>query len=299
MSFLDKPKKERNAAVKKYLEMTKRIQQRNENDRIQHFTHQEELHAQFAPIIKGQQQMTENITKQLQPIKQELRQIKKQEEEEEHGFLEEFGPITKVWLQKVLQQSREVDMSFGIRFDADGEMRMGNKVVTFEGDDLIIDGVKYTGTPGLWKLITGVSKADLNDHRVTQNDMIEYIKILHQTVVLHQNFDRSESHPRSNSSVKWRMLLRDIWESTKENKEEQESGDHSGTGLFENPIDAGDLYVERNGKCVKVKVRKDGMLLSPVERIGRNGAFVKVGERFYEASGLFPKRKYPLLNILL
>ena len=58
---------------------------------------------------------------------------------------------------------------------------MGNKEVTVEGNNIIVDDVEYEGTPGLWSLIMQASpleytEKDLNHYKdlVLQTDVINY-----------------------------------------------------------------------------------------------------------------------------
>ena len=63
-----------------------------------------------------------------------------------------MGPIGKNYLNKLISQEEDVDITFGI-YGEGGREKIGDKEVTFNGNDLIIEGVKYQGTRGLWELI--------------------------------------------------------------------------------------------------------------------------------------------------
>ena len=88
-----------------------------------------------------------------------------------------------------------------------GRNAMGNKYVTIDGNDIIVDGQIYTGTKGLWSLITGVTKRQIGEkvgQKITQDDILKYITLLSQTNVLHKDFDPKNPYPRWNASWKWK-----------------------------------------------------------------------------------------------
>jgi len=108
----------------------------------------------------------------------------------------------------------DVDTSFGIYFSEDGHTKMGNKIVKIVGDNLIVDNDVYTGTKGLWTLITGATKKQIGNigEKYNEADVYQYIKLLQQISALHQNFDPKDPHPRSSRSWKWKNFLKNIWE---------------------------------------------------------------------------------------
>ena len=106
--------------------------------------------------------MQEDIVKHLQPIQQNVADVK----QEELGFqrkrrrttsLQENSPLADNFYKKLRQQDRDLDTLFGIYFDRDNFPRIGSKPITISGDDIIIEGQVYDGTPGLWSLITSKS----------------------------------------------------------------------------------------------------------------------------------------------
>src|SRR5436190_5941281 len=70
---------------------------------------------------------------------------------------------------------REGDTTYGVRYEG-RNYKIGNKQVLINGNDLVINGVTYKGTPGLWELI--VSKTPKS---YTEDDLDEYKRILEQT----------------------------------------------------------------------------------------------------------------------
>ena len=57
--------------------------------------------------------------------------------------------------QKLMQEEAELNMDeyFSISRNTENEYVMGDKVIELSGNDIVVDDVAYTGTPGLWALI--------------------------------------------------------------------------------------------------------------------------------------------------
>ena len=72
-----------------------------------------------------------------------------------------------------------VDKEYGIRRDTDVKFRIGNSVVTIDQDsNVIIHGVPYRGTKGLFELLT---RKRVDRSLVTDRDMNSYRGILKET----------------------------------------------------------------------------------------------------------------------
>ena len=76
MSFINisNPKK-RDEIVKSYLDIKKRIQQRNINEKLGDMAQFEDREKMFEPIIKSNIQAAKEISKDLVPIRKELEQL--------------------------------------------------------------------------------------------------------------------------------------------------------------------------------------------------------------------------------
>ena len=68
---------------------------------------------------------------------------------------------------------------------------IGDKRVFLNPDDsMLIDGETYDGTPGFWSLVTRkVPKS------YTQDDLDRYKELLHETHVLHRDYDKYSRRP--------------------------------------------------------------------------------------------------------
>ena len=228
MSFLkiNDPLK-RDAIVKEYLELKNRIRGNLLSERIGESQLQTDLSKFYRPITETQKATTREITEGLKPVRKGLETIREQiydipdiiegreaikryekeleEEEEEEEDEEKFGIQPKYYLDQ-----DDNDEIFGIR-KVKSRYYIGNKRVTFEDDDIIIKetGRKFSGTPGLWGLITSKDPdKDLIDW--TKNDRDNYDKLMLITNALHKGYNQRKG-PRSNRGPKWVNILSTIW----------------------------------------------------------------------------------------
>ena len=228
MSFLkiNDPLK-RDAIVKEYLELKNRIRGNLLSERIGESQLQTDLSKFYRPITETQKATTREITEGLKPVRKGLETIEEQildlpdiiegreaikryekeleEEEEEEEDEEKFGIQPKYYLDQ-----DDNDEIFGIR-KVKSRYYIGNKRVTFEDDDIIIKetGRKFSGTPGLWGLITSKDPdKDLIDW--TKNDRDNYDKLMLITNALHKKYNQRKG-PRSNKGPKWVNILSTIW----------------------------------------------------------------------------------------
>ena len=231
MSFLkiNDPLK-RDAIVKEYLELKNRIRGNLLSERIGESQLQTDLSKFYRPITETQKATTREITEGLKPVRKGLETIREQiydipdiiegreaikryekeleeeeEEEEEEEDEEKFGIQPKYYLDQ-----DDNDEIFGVR-KVKSRYYIGNKRVTFEDDDIIIKetGRKFSGTPGLWGLITSKDPdKDLIDW--TKNDRDNYDKLMLITNALHKGYNQRKG-PRSNRGPKWVNILSTIW----------------------------------------------------------------------------------------
>ena len=106
------------------------------------------------------------------------------------------------------------DTSFGIYLDND-------KFMYVDHDDIIFNNVVYTGTPGLWPLVTKMRPTDYYE-----DDLNSYWKLMLQTNALHQDFNP-------------------------ENKYEEEF-EVEGLVFVKYTVIDGKLYLHEKGRCYRV-----------------------------------------------
>ncbi|XP_065683319.1 uncharacterized protein LOC136096100 [Hydra vulgaris] len=73
------------------------------------------------------------------------------------------------------------------------------------GNDIIIEGKKYTGTPGLWEIIVKSHPV-----RYTNDDRNKYKEILNQTDAIRSDLNLAK--PRSSKGYKYTNVIKPIWE---------------------------------------------------------------------------------------
>ena len=219
MSFLNiKNPQERDAIVKEYLAMVKRLQQNELNEKAKDLVRSEDIERAQEPVVRSTKQSTEAITNELKPIKNEIkilsdrletrennRQQRQQpgEEEEEEKDEDESKNQPPNIVQRYYNEvpEEQLDKYFGVVVEGD-RYKMGNTYVRVDGTDLVIGRDRYIGTKGFWKLIMTTRPKDF-----TYNDLIEYRDVVVRTNAMgYPNNITSTSRPTT--TVKWTKIFR-------------------------------------------------------------------------------------------
>ena len=141
----------------------------------------------------------------MQPIGEATGEAPEEEVEEEEDEL--LGEIAKKYLNRPNR-----DKTFGIVKIGDHHY-IGNKHVIIHRDNIIVDGEKFRGTPGLWELITSNKPQNYNEE-----DRMNYEDLMIMTDALHRNNDEDNPYPKGNKGYKWNNILSDIWFKKKSHK---------------------------------------------------------------------------------
>ena len=172
MSFLNiKNVEERDAMIADYLALKKRLKKRDMEERGDLMDRRRGLEENFEPVVASNKMMAKEIIDELTPITKELRELndKAQRQKQLVGGVSSkagikrdvdsqprskqrrvHGPLTESFIQKYMDPKKfGIDTTFGIRYENDGVWMIGNKAVKINGDDIVIDGEVYDGTPGL------------------------------------------------------------------------------------------------------------------------------------------------------
>ena len=213
MSFLkiNDPLK-RDAIVKEYLELKKKIRSNFLSERIGEQQLQTDLSKFYKPITETQKATTREITEGLKPIKEGIEKIpeaiqtivQEEEEEEEHEEDEELvGDIAYYYLN-----IPNPDKDFGISKKGKDHY-IGKEHVIIKDNNIFLPklGETFVGTRGLWELLTSKNPENFDDK---DYDMYEDLMIM--TNALHRDNDENNPHPKGNhKSYKWVNIIRPIW----------------------------------------------------------------------------------------
>ena len=102
---------------------------------------------------------------------------------------------------KINIPNAKIDKYFGIFTRTDGKYQMGRSEVIVGKHDIIVAGIRYPKTDGLWRLI--MSKIPSN---FTDEDFILYRQLVEQTGVMsHPNVVNNTSRPKL--TYKWRQIF--------------------------------------------------------------------------------------------
>ena len=213
MSFLkiSDPLK-RDAIVKEYLKLKKKIRSNFLSERIGEQQLQTDLSKFYKPITKTQKVTAREITEGLKPIREGIEKLPEaikplgkateEEEEEEEEEDESVGEIAKGYLNMEFR-----DKKFGIHKKGIHHY-IGKTHVIIKDNDIIIPktGERLEGTTGLWELI--MSKDPKN---FTEMDYDNYRYLITTSNVLHRGDNPKNPYPKASGSYKWVFLLRPIW----------------------------------------------------------------------------------------
>ena len=165
----------------------------------------------FELVIESTGKSTDAITKELVPIREEMKTLKERladttEKMKDAITMKQQQP-TDDHASNVLEQYllkyggyRALDKYFAIQHVGDNKYEMGNKAIEInENSDIIVDGVKYDGTTGLWAL---VMMNDPPESSYTQNDLHMYKDLGYQTNVMSHPYNVVLGKSRYNKTKK-------------------------------------------------------------------------------------------------
>lgn len=119
-----------------------------------------------------------------------------------YKYNESDGFLVKEYMQKFFKDPKhEIDIVFGPRYVNDVLM-LGKYPILFKNDDIIINDVKYEGTPGLYELIF-MKHPDFFGY--TEDDLSTYGEILKQTKA---HIHAPTGRIKSSKSLKYTKIIR-------------------------------------------------------------------------------------------
>ena len=140
--------KKRDEIVADYIATIRKIKERNENEKLVGLSRTAELEQTYQPIIQSQEASAEKISQAIS-----------QQDKSDKLIYEEGSQIDKLIMRYKMNDN--VDSTYGIKFTDHGAF-IGKTSVSFDGDDIIIEGQSYEGTPALWTLITERTEKRIN-----------------------------------------------------------------------------------------------------------------------------------------
>lgn len=133
------------------------------------------------------------------------------------------GNMAMKYLNMNSSDAKLCDNIFGLRSENGKDLWIGDSEVKIEGNDIIFKDTKYTGTKGLWELMTLKDPSLFTDH-----DMEMYESIILKSYAYMQNNDKNTKRIKSSAGNKYINFIRPMLLKNKILKEK------SGGGLSNN-----------------------------------------------------------------
>ena len=172
----------RDAMVRDFLQTRKNIQRDNLYEKTGELEYARQSDRFFKPMTDTQT----GISNQLKTIKDDIheaithplsigkpRPVLSIEEGPSQKQMQRYGRLASRYLMK-LGEKDKTDKTFGLYYK-EGTAKIGNKPIEIDVDDFTVAGKKYTGTEGLWYLITSKNP---DTSKFTDEDFDNYKDIL-------------------------------------------------------------------------------------------------------------------------
>ena len=244
MSFIKvKDPRKREELIKDFINTRKRIKDSFIAQKVGESEYQTGLTKLFKPVTETQKETAKEITEAQKKITSELLPIKEGIEELPTKIFRKIFPSIELKASDIVNlgplavdallqafTKKNIDLTFGL-YAQEGKFKIGNKEVNIEDNDIIVDSIKFEGTPGFWHLI---STKEPNPDNYTEEDKNKYQQLAIFTNTVFQNNDPESKKPKSSKSKKWRDIIKPIWEAIKNQQQEEET---EGEGLKILPSD--------------------------------------------------------------
>lgn len=121
-------------------------------------------------------------------------------------YLQQYDPLPRYYIEGLITDTADTyDQSTGVKHDAVlNKFTLGNFEIDFEGKDILINNIRYNGTPGLYELIF---KKDPLGYK--KSDEKDYQDILNRTNIHRRNYDPNEQL-RGNRSQKYLNIIKPL-----------------------------------------------------------------------------------------
>lgn len=208
-NFFKMPKEQ---LVRNYIETVKKLQDVYDTIKTGKVYKQEQFKELYKPIIDPLNKLTDEIdsisTKNVQNLPKILpKQTRSQEIQPmlEMESFEKIGKTARKYLSNYASKNIKTDKIFGIRFE-NGKPYIGNQSISFDDDDILFeDGKKFTGTTGLWELLTLENPENFQDL-----DKENYVEILQKTSSYKHNNDPAAKNVKSSVGFKYKNIVKPL-----------------------------------------------------------------------------------------
>ena len=236
MSFIKvKDSRKREELIRDFIETRKRIKDNFIAKKVGEIEYQTGLTKLFKPvtetqkatakeITEAQKATAEKFTQELLPIKEGIEELPTKLFRKVFPSIElkasdimNLGPLAVNALLQAFTK-KNIDLAFGL-YAQQGKFKIGNKEVNIEDNDIKIDDIIFEGTPGFWELITSKNP---NPENYTEEDLDKYRQLLLLTNAIYRDNNPDNNNPKSSKSLKWKNIIKPIWEQIKKQKEEEE-----------------------------------------------------------------------------
>ena len=243
MSFIKvKDPRKREELIRDFIETRKRIKDNFIAKKVGEAEYQTGLTKLFKPvtetqkatakeITEAQKATAEKFTQELLPIKEGIEELPTKLFRKVFPSIElkasdimNLGPLAVNALLQAFTK-KNIDLAFGL-YAQQGKFKIGNKEVNIEDNDIKVDDTIFEGTSGFWELITSKNP---NPENYTEEDLDKYRQLLLLTNAIYRDNNPDNNNPKSSKSLKWKNIIKPIWEQIKKQKEEEETDEEEET----------------------------------------------------------------------
>ena len=236
MSFIKvKDPRKREELVRDFIETRKRIKDNFIARKVGEAEYQTGLTKLFKPVTDTQKATTKEITdaqkataekftQELLPIKEGIEELPTKLFKKVFPSIEfkasdiiNFGPLAVDALLKAFTE-KNIDRFYGI-YAEDGKIKIGDKFITIEDNNIKVEDKIFVGTPGFWELITSKNP---NPEYYTKEDLSKYQQLVILTNTAYRNNNPTQNYPKQSKGNKWKKIIKPIWEAIKEQEEDEE-----------------------------------------------------------------------------
>ena len=236
MSFIKvKDPRKREELIRDFIETRKRIKDNFIAKKVGEAEYQTGLTKLFKPvtetqkatakeITEAQKTTAEKFTQELLPIKEGIEELPTKLFRKVFPSIElkasdimNLGPLAVNALLQAFTK-KNIDLAFGL-YAQQGKFKIGNKEVNIEDNDIKVDDTIFEGTSGFWELVTSKNP---NPENYTEEDLDKYRQLLLLTNTIYRDNNPDNNNPKSSKSLKWKNIIKPIWEQIKKQKEEEE-----------------------------------------------------------------------------